>query len=102
LHDFRPDLVDVVIDETRQEARFRRKEASKVNWFVFLERVFGQAGAMLVATIGIGGGLYAGLQGQPVLGGTIATVTIGTLAVAFLRTHVNSQKGASAKRKGGS
>jgi hypothetical protein len=100
LHEFRPDLVDMVIEETRLEASYRRAEARKVNWFIFLERVFGQIGALLVASLGIGGGIYLGLHGQPVLGGTIATVTIGTLAVAFLTRSANSAKEPSPKRKG--
>lgn len=87
LHQFRPDLVDFVIEQTKAEAEHRRSQDSRINWFIFLERVFGQLAAVIVATLGIGGGIYAGLNGQPVLGGTIATVTIGTLAVAFLRRN---------------
>ncbi len=85
LHEFRPDLVDFVIDQTRQEAEHRRKQDSRVNFFIFIERVIGQLAAVLVAMLGIGGGIYAGLNGEPLLGGAIASVTIGTLAVAFLR-----------------
>ena len=96
LHSFRPDLVDLVINETRLEAAHRRREKSRTNGFIFLERVFGQIGALLVATLGIGGGLYAGMNGQPVLGGTIATITIGSLAVAFLRRNQKETKKPSA------
>jgi hypothetical protein len=81
LHSFRPDLVDFVIEETRLEASHRRKQDSRVDWFIFVERVLGQIGAMVVALLGIGGGIYAGLHGEPKLGALIATVTIGTLAV---------------------
>jgi hypothetical protein len=87
LHEFRPDLVDFVIEQTTQEAKYRRSHESRVNWFIFIERIFGQLAAILVALAGIGGGIYAGLQGQPWLGGVIASVTIGTLAVAFLRRN---------------
>ncbi|MBB2486314.1 hypothetical protein H5407_13910 [Mitsuaria sp. WAJ17] len=85
LHTFRPDLVDFVVDETRKEAAHRRAQDNRINTYVFVERMFGQLAALLVAAGGIGGGVYAGLNGQAVLGGTIATITIGTLAVAFLQ-----------------
>lgn len=84
LHHFRPDLVDFVIEQTRTEAEHRRRQDVIVNRFIFVERVIGQLSAIVVASLGIAGGIYAGLNGQPWLGGTIATVTIGTLGVAFL------------------
>lgn len=90
LHAFRPDLVDFVIDQTKREAEHRRKQDSRINWFIFIERVFGQFGAIILAILGVGGGVYAGINGQPWLGGTIASVTIGTLAVAFV--HRNNPK----------
>jgi hypothetical protein len=92
LHNFRPDLVDVVVQETRLEAAHRRSQENRVNTFIFLERLLGQIAAISVATLGIGGGVYAGLNGQPWLGGVIASVTIGTLAVAFLQRNRLSGK----------
>jgi hypothetical protein len=71
-----------------------------VNRFIFIERILGQLAAVFVAALGIGGGIYTGLHGEPVLGGTIATVTIGTLAVAFLRKgNTVSEPTASTKTK---
>ncbi|MGL4408268.1 MAG: hypothetical protein ACRCTU_07750 [Zoogloea sp.] len=84
LHNFRPDLVDFVITQTQAEAEHRRRNDTCVNRFIFIERITGQLAAVFVAALGIGGGIYAGLHGEPVLGGTIASITIGTLAVAFL------------------
>lgn len=85
LHEFRPDLVDFVIQQTALEAEHRRLQDNRINGYIFAEHVLGQIGAITVAILGIGGGIYAGLHGQPALGGIIATVTIGTLAVAFIR-----------------
>jgi hypothetical protein len=87
LHAFRPDLVDLVVSETQKEAAHRRSQESRVNLFVFIERVLGQISAMLLAVLGIAGGIYAGLSGQPWLGGVIVSVTIGTLAVTFIRRN---------------
>lgn len=84
LHEFRPDLVDFVIEQTRLEATHRRDSSRRINYFVFTEHILGQVLALVVAALGVGGGIYAGLNGQPVLGGTIATVTIGSLAVSFI------------------
>lgn len=85
LHDFRPDLVDLVVQETRLEAAHRRKQEARINVFVFVERLLGQVAAIALAVLGISGGIYAALQGQPWLGGVIVTATIGTLAVTFVR-----------------
>lgn len=91
LHAFRPDLVDVVVSETRQEAAHRRTQESRLNFFVFIERLLGQISALVLTVLGIGGGIYAGLNGQPWLGGIIVSVTIGTLAVTFVRRSQNNK-----------
>lgn len=98
LHQFRPDLVDFVISQTEKEAEHRRIQDGRVNIFIFIERVLGQFFAILVALLGVGGGIYAGINGQPILGGTIATVTIGTLAVAFLRRDAKKAAPAPTKK----
>ncbi len=40
--------------------------------------------ATIVGVCGILGGLYAGVNGHDWLGGIVATVTIGTLAVSLI------------------
>lgn len=98
LNNFRPDLVDFVITQTQVEAEHRRRNDTWVNRFIFIERMMGQFAAVFVAALGIGGGIYAGLHGEPLLGGTIASVTIGTLAVAFLgRTGARGQAKSTGK-----
>jgi hypothetical protein len=99
LHEFRPDLVDFVIQQTALEAAHRRSQDSRINRYIFTEHVLGQLGAITVAILGIGGGVYAGIHGQPALGGTIATVTIGTLAVAFIRKEKRPQAPPASKGK---
>lgn len=101
LHQFRPDLVDFVIEETRLEARHRREQDSKINTFIFVERIFGQLGAITVAVLGVGGGVYAGIHGEPALGGTIATITIGTLAVAFISRNKPKSDATTKEKQGG-
>jgi uncharacterized membrane protein len=85
IHAFRPDLVNWIIQETEKEGAYRRHMTRRVNNYVFLERILGMVLAFIVGVAGIVGGGYIALNGQPTVGGTIATTTIGALAVAFLR-----------------
>lgn len=85
LQQFRPDIVDFVVEQTKLEAEHRRKSDSKVINFTFIERI----GALLLgALIGFGsvaGAIYAAMLGFETLGTTIAAVGLGSLGVAFLK-----------------
>lgn len=92
LHEFRPDLVDFVISQTEQEAIHRRVREKRIDIFVLIERVLGQLIALALAILGIGGAIYAGLQGLEALSIVIITATIGTLAVAFVTRNFTAKK----------
>ncbi|MBF0785796.1 hypothetical protein E4T80_10020 [Muribacter muris] len=85
LQQFRPDIVDFVVEQTKKEAEHRRKQDSRMINYTFIERI----GALLLGTlIGAGsitGAIYAAMQGFETLATAIATVGLGSLAVAFLR-----------------
>ncbi len=85
LHEFRPDAVDFVLNQTKEEAEHRRKSESKMITYTFIERMGGLVLACLICISGIGGSIYAAIHGYEKLGIAIATVTIGSLAVAFLK-----------------
>ena len=87
LHAIRPDRVDWVFEQTQIESETRRNEQTRINTFIFVERISGMLAALLVGVCGVGGGIYAALQGHDWLGGVVATTTIGTLAVAFLKRN---------------
>ena len=87
LHTIRPNRVDWVFEQTQIEAETRRNEQTRINTFIFVERISGMLAALLVGVCGVGGGIYAALQGHDWLGGVVATTTIGTLAVAFLKRN---------------
>jgi len=91
LHNIRPDRVDWVFEQTQIEAETRRKEQHRINTFVFCERLLGMLCALLIGACGILGGIYAALNGHDWLGGVIATATIGTLAVSFIRGQSKSK-----------
>ncbi len=84
LHKIRPDRVDWVFVQTEIEASTRRAEQKRVNTLVFVERMAALVAAFLIGVTGLCGGIYAALQGHDWIGGIVATITIGTLAVAFL------------------
>ena len=84
LHQFRPDRVDWIFEQTQAEAEYRRTEAHRVNTFIFIERLVGQVFALLIGVTGIVGGVYTAVRGQPTAGGTIAGWAITGLAAVFL------------------
>ena len=85
LHQFRPDIVDFVIEQTRLEAENRRRHEQRIAWFTFIERMGGIILAAGVCIGGIIGSIEAASRGYEKLAITIAVSCIGTLAVAYLR-----------------
>lgn len=85
LHAFRPDKVDWIFEQTEKEAEYRRKNDGRVNIFVFIERLLGQIFGLVIGLSGIAGSVYLGVHDHEVLAGTIATATIATLAVSFIK-----------------
>ncbi|MFQ0992136.1 hypothetical protein [Gilliamella apicola] len=85
LHAIRPDKVDWIFEQTEKEAEYRRKNDGRVNIFVFIERLLGQIFGLVIGLSGIAGSVYLGVHDHEVLAGTIATATIATLAVSFIK-----------------
>lgn len=85
LHEIRPDRVDWMFEQTEAEASARRAEQRRVNTFEFIERILGMLLALCIGLAGIGGGLYGALNGHDWFGVALATVTIGTLAIRFIK-----------------
>ncbi|MDR0932149.1 MAG: hypothetical protein LBM70_03910 [Victivallales bacterium] len=87
LHDFRPDVVDWILKQTEDEANFRRTRNVKNDHNIHRERLIGQVFGLVIGLSGVIGGACVAIYGHPGAGGTIATVSIGTLAVAFLKAQ---------------
>ena len=85
LHRFRPDTIDWVLERTDQEIDWRRSQIEKTNSRIFLERILGQILGAIIGLSGVIGGIIAIYMKSAWAGGIIATVAIGTLAVAFVR-----------------
>lgn len=84
LHQFRPDIVDWILKQTENEAADRRERQARLDRYVCRERLIGQIFGFLIGIGGIAGGAYVAVSGHPTAGGTIASIAIGTLAVAFI------------------
>lgn len=85
LQSIRPDAVDLILRETEAESKFRRTEEHRVNTLIFIERAAGQIIGAVIGIAGVFGGVYASVNGAPEAGGVIATVSIGTLAVVYVK-----------------
>ncbi|WP_298640666.1 hypothetical protein [uncultured Cardiobacterium sp.] len=85
LHQFRPDIVDFVIEQTKAEAEFRRKQEGRMLWLTFIERMSGILLAASVCAGGIIGAFFAAQYQHEKLAISIVVSCIGTLAVASLR-----------------
>ncbi len=84
LHQIKPDAVDWLIAQTQAEAEYRRAEIERVNNLIFLEHMFAQAAALIIAAGGIGGGVWLAQNGQPWVGFAVTAVVMAALAVIQL------------------
>jgi hypothetical protein len=82
LHQFRPDLVDWVKNQTEAEAIHRRARENRVDLFILIERMGGLVAGTMIAGVGLAIAAYVGLHGQPVLAGVLGGGTlVGIVAV---------------------
>jgi ABC-type proline/glycine betaine transport system permease subunit len=72
------------VQQTQANGEHRKAENSRVNGFIFVERLIGQICAFVIGIAGIGSGSYVALQGHDWAGGTIASLALTGLAVVFL------------------
>lgn len=84
LHQFRPELVDWVIQQTTIEAERRRAEARRINTFVFFERIAGMFCAFLLGVLGLSGAIWLATQGHEIAASSIGGVTLVSLVSAFI------------------
>ena len=84
LKDVCPDAVQLILDETRKEAEFRRRVTEKEQGKYYFQRGMGQVFALIIGLAGIAGGVYCVRLDYPNAGGTIASLAIVSLALAFL------------------
>lgn len=83
LHDYRPDLVDWVVKETKVQADHRRSQERRINSFIFIESITAQILTFLTAIASASLAVFAMIKGQPWVGGLILSVTAAALAIAI-------------------
>ncbi|MDP1871701.1 MAG: hypothetical protein Q8K61_08740 [Gallionella sp.] len=96
LQQINPELVTWVVKETEVEATHRRAETTRVNRYVFIERMSGVILGALVAIVGFLIAAYLVLKNHDVAGVAIGGATLGTI-VSVLVSH--NKKAASEAAK---
>lgn len=76
LHEFRPDLINWVVDQTQKEAEFRRETTSRRDTFIFIERIGGLIAAVVLSLAFLGAAVYLGMNDQPWLAGILGGSTL--------------------------
>lgn len=79
-----PEVLQWIIEQTTAEALHRREMDERQWTHLTVWRTLGQIFGFLIGIGGIIAGALVAIYSSPTAGGTIATVSIGTLAVAFL------------------
>ena len=85
LQAFRPDLVDWVRDQTENEAVARRTRQSRVDFFIFVERIAGLVAGTLISCLGMGAAIFLALNGQPAIAGVIGGGTLVGLVTVLVQ-----------------
>lgn len=84
LHEILPDKVDWVFEQTNIESAARRKEMSRINTMVFIERIAGLIFALLIAVLGLGLATYLAMNNHEVPASIIGGSTLVGLVTAFV------------------
>lgn len=79
-----PEKVEWVFEETRKESTHRRTEVSRINTFVFVERIIGQIFGLIIGVCGLGASVYASTHGAETAGAIIGGTTVVGLVGAFV------------------
>ncbi|PUE09136.1 hypothetical protein B9Z51_09465 [Limnohabitans sp. T6-5] len=84
LQQIAPGRVDWVFDQTQLESEHRRREMTRVNTLVFVERMAGLIFALVIAVLGLGLATYLALNDKQLVASVIGGATLVGLVVAFV------------------
>jgi hypothetical protein len=90
LSEFRPDLVDWVVSRTEVEATARHARTRRVDTFIFVERIGGLFGGVLIAALGIGVAGYLALNGAEPAAMVIGGGTLVSIVTVIIRGKRNA------------
>lgn len=84
LAQLRPDKLDWVFEQTQLESQHRRTETSRINIFIFVERLAGLVFALIIAILGLGVATYLAMNGKDIVAGIIGGTTLVGLVTTFI------------------
>lgn len=79
-----PALVQWVVSQTQLESAFRRSETTRVNKFIFCERISGVIAGSLVAIFGLGVAAYVAVNGHDWVAVAIGGATLATIVTVLV------------------
>ena len=82
-----PGAADRILQLAEQQTAHRIKTENKAVSAEITQNILAQVIAFILAITGIGGGILLTLKGHGGAGGTLMTVTIGSLCVAYLNSR---------------
>lgn len=82
-----PGAADRILKQAEQQTTHRIKTESRAVSAEIAQNMLAQVFAFILALTGIGGGILLTLNDHGGAGGTLMTVTIGTLCVAYLKSR---------------
>ncbi len=91
LKDASPEAVRLILEETEKEAEYRRKLSMKEQDRYYFMQYLGQFFALIIGLAGVAGGVCCVWLDHPKAGGTIASLAIVSLALAFIDKNENKK-----------
>ena len=91
LKEIDPALVMWVVEQTEKEATHRRKEESKINIFILIERLSGVIAATAVAIFGLALGGYLIMHNHDTAGVLISGTGLGTIVSVLVARRVKDK-----------
>ncbi len=81
-----PAAIPLILEQTAEEAEFRRQGTRDTNERIFIIKVVGQVCALLIALAAIVGGCYIAIENpaHAYAGAAIAISAVSGLAIAFI------------------
>lgn len=85
LHEFRPDLVDVAVQQSIAEYEHRRSRESKIDKYVFRERILGLVSAVVLSLAAFGISTYLAMNDHELTASVISGGTLVSIVAAILK-----------------
>lgn len=85
LHEFRPDLVDVAVQQSVAEFEHRRGREVKIDRYVFIERVGGLVCAFILSLAAFSLSVYLAMNGHEPTACVISGGTLASIVAAILK-----------------